>query len=354
VFGGVDGRDSAGIVVGVPKDDAAGIDSGAVYVFYSGTMVADHTNGGGLTSIVQLGSSIKAYDALDLQEFGSSVAIDVDELTGEIRMAVGSSVSGASAGTAYAYRYWGASGWLGQRYTPATISAAVKFGYAVDVAGSVFIVGAPDTNRTGGVASTDLGSLQPESGKYYSFNSKVATGGQVPIEALSSAAPIDKVADSGQPNPVILSSGNSAGNGGSTGGIQSSFFASLLGNDRDDEWELLMRPVTDWSLGATDVRFMAAANSQLASVNPYSDAVLFDQRTKADASVLDVAAAEQGEPAAKEAPTDEGAPEAAPESAEEAPLAMLLKGFSTQLEAANGARARDARQLLTSLDSLAS
>lgn len=350
VFGGA-GRDSAGIVVGTPKDDAAGTDAGAVYVFYSGTLVTDNSNGGGLTSITQLGSSVKAFDAIDLQEFGTSVAIDVNELNGDIRMAVGSSVNAASTGAAYAYRYWGASGWLGQRYTPA--ADAVKFGYAVDVAASIFIVGAPDTNRTGGTASTDLGTLQPESGKFYSFNSLVATSGQTPIEALSSTSPIEKVADSDQPLPVILSSGSGTSSGANGGSVGSSFFVSLLGDDRDEEWERLLRPVTDWSLSAKDVRFMAAANNPLASVSSYSDAVLFDQRTEADEKVLDTASStDQVLPVMQdEAPASEGEN---PEASETVPLAAILRGFSTQLEAANGARARDARQLLASLGSLAS
>jgi hypothetical protein len=96
--------------------------------------------------------------------------------------------------------------------------------------------------------------------------------------------------------------------------------AALLGDKRDEEWELLLRPVTDWSVGAKDARFMAAANSPLAAFSRYSDAVLFDQRTEADDSVLAVAA-----PVDQAAPADDKAAPAvedkAPESAEAAPLA---------------------------------
>lgn len=352
VFAGDAGtRDEIRIVVGTPKDDSAGNDAGAVYVFSSSDMTSDASNSGGLTTILQLGNAITAYDAVNLQEFGGSVAIDVDELTGQIRMAVGSSINGSSAGAAYAYRFHSGTGWLGQRYTPS--AGAVKFGYAVDVAASIFIAGAPDTNRSGGAATPDLGTLKPESGTYYSFNSQVATSGQTPIEVLSSASPIIKVADSDQPAPVILASGNTgAGGGTGIGSPTQSFLAALLGDKRDEEWELLLRPVTDWSVGAKDARFMAEANSPLAAFSSYSDAVLFDQRTEADDSVLAVAA-----PVDQAAPADDKAAPAvedkAPESAEATPLAGLLRGFSTQLEAANGARARDARQMLTSLESLA-
>lgn len=345
VFSGPGGaRDSVGIVVGTPKDDIAGVDAGAVYVFYSGTMVADNTNGGGLTSIVQLGTAVKAYDAVDLQEFGASVALDVDELTGEIRMAVGSSLNAASSGAVYAYRYWGANGWIGQRYLPAT--GALKFGHAVDVAASIFIAGAPDSDRT-----------QSESGKYYSFNSRVTTSGQTPIEALSSATPIAKVVDSGQPSPVILSSGQQGGSSGGAGAGASApsdagFFLSLLGDDRDDEWKRLLRPVTDWTVGGRDIRFTAAANSPLSPISSYTDAVLFEQRTQADDAVLAAEVTPAVPEEQKEAPVEGEQPPVA--EADDAPLAALLKGFSTQLQAANDVRAREARQLLSSLGTLAS
>lgn len=347
------GNNSVVIVVGTPKDDRAAIDAGAVYVYRSTT---------GYTGITANTSEVvTAYDATALAEFGYSVAVDFDEVgTGSelnaLRMAVGSSLNGSSSGAAYALRYLGASinsGWLGQRFNPATdaTNPGNFFGYAVDVAASRFLVGAPEAERTGGTASTDLGTLQPLSGKFYGFNSRSVSG--TPIEQLSSTSPIEKVADSDQPLPVILSSGSGTSTGANGGSVGSSFFVSLLGDERDEEWERLLRPVTDWSLGAKDVRFMAAANNALASVNSYSDAVLFDQRTEADEKVLDTASSTDQVPPVmlEEAPASEGEK---PEASEKAPLAAILRGFSTQLEAANGARARDARQLLASLGSLAS
>lgn len=153
-----------------------------------------------------------------------------------------------------------------------------------------------------------------------------------------------------------MGSKGGAGGGMGTGpgsSLASGLFLSLLGDDRDDEWKRLLRPVTDWTVGGRDIRFTAAANSSLSPVSSYTDAVLFEQRTQVDEAVLQTADAAPAAPEAqKEAPEEGEQPPVA--ETDDAPLAALLKGFSAQLQAANDVRAREARQLLGSLRTLAS
>lgn len=350
-------NNSVVVAVGTPKDDRAGTDSGAVYIFRSDTMSTDIGNGGGLTTLLQT-NVVTAYDADDLDEFGVSVAIDANEADSDIlRMVVGSSLNANSSGAIYAYRYWTGYGWLGQRYLPAAdaTNPENKFGFAVDIGGSRILIGAPDAERSGGASTPDLGTLKPKAGKFYSFS---LTNGTTPPEVMPTSGTIDKVPGSDVPAPVVLSPtpGNSVSNGGPIGSSAegSSIAVSFPADDREDEWARLLRPVSNWTQDVPD-RFAASTNSSLATVDSYTDALLFDRRTKAGSNVLEFV--EKGE-GATDAPQD-GVPAADgeqtnPADVAEKPLTMLLHGFSTQLEAANGARSRDAQRLLASLTSLAS
>lgn len=350
-------NNSVVVAVGTPKDDRAGTDSGAVYIFRSDTMSTDIGNGGGLTTLLQ-SNVVTAYDADDLDEFGVSVAVDANEADSNIlRLVVGGALNANSTGAIYAYRYWTGYGWLGQRYLPAAdaTNPENKFGYSVDIGGSRILIGAPDAERSGGASTPDLGTLKPKAGKFYSFS---LTNGTTPPEVMPTSGAIDKVSGSDAPAPVVLPStpGGSVSTGGAIG-LSAGFFGSVAqsfpADERDDEWARLLRPVSNWTQDVP-ARFAASTTSSMASVDSYTDALLFDRRTKAGSNVLELV--EKSE--AVDAPQD-GVPaadgeKASPDDAPEQPLTMLLHGFSTQLEAANGARSRDAQRLLASLTSLAS
>ncbi|MFN3586108.1 MAG: hypothetical protein ACK4UT_01275 [Moraxellaceae bacterium] len=320
--------------------------AGAVYVFRSDSMNTDNGNGGGLTSFSQQ-ARITAYNGRALDGFGSAVSVDANELDANaLRIAVGSAQSGKLSGSVYAYRFWSGFGWLGQRFLPNT--AATGFGAAVDIAGATVIVGAPDTERSGGApAADDLGPRKPQAGKIYGFG----LAATAPIEISPLSGSIVKVVGSGEPSPVILSSaGTGSGGGAGAGGSGTSWLGGMAQAENDDDWRRLMRPVSDWSLTdssrvTVDVNPVPVA----AAATPYSDAVLFDERTQqVAAEVLQAADA-----AAKQAEEGEGKSEAAP-ATNDAPQAFYVPGFTEQLHVTHSARAREVNTFLGKLASLAS
>jgi len=348
------GRNSVVVVVGAYQDDRLAADAGAVYVFRSDTMTTDNTNGGGLSSLVQQ-SVITAYNGGALKEFGTSVAVDVagDTLAGDLRIAVGGNLNAASPGAVYAYKYRGATGWVGQRYLAGASSGTVNdgnaFGFAVDIAGSWYIGGAYKAEDTG----VTPGGLQV--GRYYSFS--VLTGADSPIE-LSGKIAKEVGSDDVPPvvwNPPVSGTGTSTGSG--TGFTAGSGFAAGLG-DPDADWKKLLTPVNSWS-PAPDLAmpgFAAGSQELLRKGESYAEAVLFEQRTQPAVELL----VHKGEVSNK-ASTEEAAPategqesvqETAPVEAVSPPLGALLQGLSSQLDAVQASRSRDAQRLLSSLSSL--
>ncbi len=111
------------VVVGAPFDQPAGVSSGSAYVFNQ-----------------NLTAKLTPSDASGTQTFGWSVAA-ADGFGAKV--IVGAPRPAAGIGSAYVYA--GApAGYLEQgRLQPSTGSAALDFGFAVDLAGDVAVVGAP-------------------------------------------------------------------------------------------------------------------------------------------------------------------------------------------------------------------
>lgn len=348
------GRNSVVVVVGAANDDRLATDAGAVYVFRSDTMTTDNTNGGGLTSLAQQ-AVITAYKGGALKSFGTSVAVDVagDALAGDLRIAVGAEINAASPGAVYAYKYKSGTGWVGQRYlagtSAGTVNAGNAFGSAVDIAGAWFIGGSPKAED----------SALSMAGRYYSFS--VLTG--TPDSPIELSGQIAKVVDDEVP-PVVWNppasgtgaTGTSTGMGSSS--MTGSSFASVLAGlgDLSTDWKKLLKPVNSWSptseLAMPD--FAAGAQTLASKGENYSEAVLFEQRTKPAVELLvrkgeiSETSPEQAVPATDGQETEEAPADAAPAPGE------MLQGFSSQLDAVQASRAREAQRLLSSLSSLTS
>jgi hypothetical protein len=113
------------VVTGARFADAAGVDSGAVYVFRRGPA--------GWRQEVKL----VAADAHEHDRFGNAVAIDGDTLV------VGAHAHhelGRRAGSAYVFRYRGGA-W--RQEAKLRVAEAARFGHAVAVSGDRVLVGAP-------------------------------------------------------------------------------------------------------------------------------------------------------------------------------------------------------------------
>lgn len=348
------GRNSVVVVVGAANDNRLATGAGAVYVFRSDTMTTDNTNGGGLTSLAQQ-AVITAYKGGALKSFGTSVAVDVagDALAGDLRIAVGAEINAASPGAVYAYKYKSGTGWVGQRYlagtSAGTVNAGNAFGSAVDIAGAWFIGGSPKAED----------SALSMAGRYYSFS--VLTG--TPDSPIELSGQIAKVVDDEVP-PVVWNppasgtgaTGTSTGMGSSS--MTGSSFASMLAGlgDSSTDWKKLLKPVNSWSptseLAMPD--FAAGAQTLASKGENYSEALLFEQRTKPAVELLvrkgeiSETSPEQAIPATEGQETEKAPADAAPAPGE------LLQGFSSQLDAVQASRAREAQRLLSSLSSLTS
>lgn len=351
-----DGRNRVVVVVGTPNDDALANNAGAVYVYRSDGMVADNASGdGALTTLLQQ-SRITAYDGDALENFGYSVAVDVqgDTAAGALRIAVGGDLNGTSTGSAYAYRYYvvgGVSGWVGQRYLAvtdaSTVNASNQYGFSVDIAGSRFVVGAPNADRTGTAAA----------GIYYSFNVAAGTPAS-PIETTpaSFSGGIEKELGTGLPSPVMV-------------GSQDSLFPVPSASLTYGRLEELLKPVDSWRLEAPAANQpLAEAGTRATAGESAADGLLFDLRTLKgkklarlvdvlDGQRLEIEVAPQGD-APVEAPAPEAAApaegqDAAPAAPVQGDAAALTQGFSLQLQSVQAARSRQqADRLLSSLSSL--
>ncbi|EGB09976.1 hypothetical protein AURANDRAFT_52803, partial [Aureococcus anophagefferens] len=115
------------VVVGANQNDAAGIDSGSVYVFRT-------TNGGASWTQV---AKLVASDAAADDEFGGSVAVSGDLVV------VGADENDA-AGSAYVFRTTnGGATWTQTAKLLASDAAAGdRFGYSVAISGDLVVVGA--------------------------------------------------------------------------------------------------------------------------------------------------------------------------------------------------------------------
>lgn len=282
------------VAVGAYNDDVMGDNAGAVYIFRSDGMVADNAdNDGDLDTLVEQ-SRITAYDADPYENFGYSVAVDVDgdAANGALRVAVGSTLGGTSPGVGYAYRYWAGYGWTGQRivaptYAPTT-NEGNQFSAAVDIAGSRVMLGAPNADRSGTASA----------GLFYGIGLTV-TGAQSPIEVSPLSGNIVKSIDTGQPAPVIVPAAIvpavnvPAANvpeqpqvPGSTGGTFTAASVPL--------WEPLLRPVEDWTtMPASSLDWFADFDERRRQADMlYSDALLFDARTLAGTPMIPATALE--------------------------------------------------------------
>lgn len=356
-------RNSVVVAVGAYGDDTAATNAGAVYIFRSDTMNTDNTDGNGLlNSLVQpaVDGIITAYDATALDGIGFSVAVDVegDTASGALRVATGGNINGTSPGYVYAYRFWSGKGWTGQRFQAAadasTTNASNQFGYAVDIAGSRIIAGAPNAER----------STTQVAGLYYSFGLAV-TGSVSAIETSPLSGNYAKLVGSSAPAPVSLANDQ----------------------DNDSDWVSMLQPVDDWSLGSTQERRLFGGGARpavearvaagempgrpSATRASIAEEMLFDLRTlkgRALAKSLQEAGVDmplgetpqrqakpQGDKAMPEPAEDVKQPagsEPAPEKTKQGSGDGIQQGLSSQIEASQAARTRKARDLLASLSAL--
>lgn len=154
------GRDGVVVAVGASGDDTVGSNAGAVYIYRSDTMVTDNGNGDGVLDSLVWQSSVFAYDSQPFQNFGASVAVDVegDTLSNGMRLAVGSDINASNTGAVYGYRYWAGYGWVGQRYEASSVLDGSSYegnqlGFSVGIAGKNIIAGAPSSDRSGALAA---------------------------------------------------------------------------------------------------------------------------------------------------------------------------------------------------------
>lgn len=186
---------SAVIAVGAIQDDSWASDAGSVHTWRSDGLSSSVTQGE-LDSLVATGyqGELTAYDGVMGALFGHSVAVDVDgsndqEAGNGLRMVVGGNVNGDAVGGVYAYRWWDSSGWVGQRYNGGAANMeGSQFGYATDLAGQRFVVGAPGTSMFfSGDTTSSLIESAPNSG----LGSKVLGSEQFPVSGvtLSGIAP---------------------------------------------------------------------------------------------------------------------------------------------------------------------
>lgn len=186
---------SAVIAVGAIQDDSFASDAGSVHTWRSDGLSSSVTQGE-LDSLVGTGyqGELTAYDGVMGALFGHSVAVDVDgsndqEAGNGLRMVVGGNVNGDAVGGVYAYRWWDSSGWVGQRYNGGAANMeGSQFGYATDLAGQRFVVGAPGTSMFfSGDTTSSLIESAPNSG----LGSKVLGSEQFPVSGvtLSGIAP---------------------------------------------------------------------------------------------------------------------------------------------------------------------
>jgi hypothetical protein len=127
-------------ILGAPRDDGAGSNAGAAYVFrFDGAAWVEET--------VLIGAQVAAEHA-----FGSAVA-----LSGDVAL-VGAPLddhAGAGAGAAYVFRFDGALWQQEARLLAPAAEGDQEFGRAVAIEGDVALVGAP---RVDGPVSNDLGA----------------------------------------------------------------------------------------------------------------------------------------------------------------------------------------------------
>lgn len=148
------------VAVGASGDDTVGSNAGAVYIYRSDTMVTDNGNGDGVLNSLVWQSTVFAYDSQPFQNFGASVAVDVegDTLSNGMRLAIGSDINASNTGSVYGYRYWAGYGWVGQRYEASSVLNGSSYegnqlGFSVGIAGKNVIAGAPSADRSGGLAA---------------------------------------------------------------------------------------------------------------------------------------------------------------------------------------------------------
>ena len=133
-FGGSVAISGDTVVVGAPRDDDAGFDSGSVYVFVrSGTTWTEE-------------AKLTASDAAAEDEFGVSVALSGDTaLVG----ASGDDDAGSGSGSAYVFVRNGTS-WSQQvKLTASDAAAEDGFGASVALSGDTALVGASGDDGTG-------------------------------------------------------------------------------------------------------------------------------------------------------------------------------------------------------------
>ena len=131
------------IVVGTPRDDDDGADSGAVYVFVrSGTIWSEQ-------------AKLTASDAGAGDNFGSSVSIDGDTL---VTGAPFESAAASSAGAAYVFTRTGSSWAEQQKLVASDAATGDLFGVSVAVSGDTVVAGAHFVGDVEGAAYVYLRS----------------------------------------------------------------------------------------------------------------------------------------------------------------------------------------------------
>lgn len=174
-FGSAVALDDDTMVVGAPGNDAALVDSGAVYIlerstgtwsgfYYSeaeadlgasvafdgDTMVvgAPRADGVGSALVVtrsegrwQVQDKLTAPDGATNDDFGAAVAVSVDTAV----------VGAPGKGAAYVFTRLG-DGWVLEDQVTTSLAADSQFGASVAVDGDIAVVGAPSLNRSGGTA----------------------------------------------------------------------------------------------------------------------------------------------------------------------------------------------------------
>jgi hypothetical protein len=159
-------------VVGAPREDAAGAEAGAVYVFLR--------SGGGWAEQAKLTAS----DAADDDRFGQSIDVDGDTLVVGVRNKNG------HTGVVYVFDRVGSTWTESAVLSASDASVGDQFGAAVSLDGSSLAIGARRDDHAGGV---DAGSAYvfTRSGTLWSEQAKLVASNAAADDRLGGAVSID-------------------------------------------------------------------------------------------------------------------------------------------------------------------
>jgi type VI protein secretion system component Hcp len=133
-FGASVDIDGETAIVGAPQHDASGADAGAAYVYVR------------QAGVWQLQQKLTAFDAADIDLFGTSVAISGDTV---VVGALGDDDAGDLSGSAYVYTRTGWSWGFQQKLVAGDTAPGDRFGGSVDIELDTIVVGADSDDDDG-------------------------------------------------------------------------------------------------------------------------------------------------------------------------------------------------------------